>query len=67
MVTGFNQHVESMGNASRLLDPDFADASAHDFHLLSYSHAIKTGTTDGAPVGERSPRVKSGTIDLACY
>ena len=72
-VTGFDQYVQSTGNDrhSRFLDPYFVDATAHDFHLLSDSPAIATGTTDGVPVGELdlegSPRVKSGNIDIGCY
>src|SRR5437016_14010433 len=72
-VTGFDQSVQSTGNDRHcsFLDPYFVDATAHDFHLLSDSPAIATGTTDGVPVGELdlegSPRVKSGKIDIGCY
>ncbi len=72
-VTGFDQYVQSTGNDrhSRFLDPYFVDATARDFHLLSDSPAIATGTTDGVPVGELdlegSPRVRSGKIDIGCY
>jgi Right handed beta helix region len=72
-VTGFDNYVQSTGNDrhSRFLDPHFVDTTAHDFHLVSDSPAIATGTTDGVPVGELdlegSPRVKSGKIDIGCY
>jgi hypothetical protein len=72
-VTGFEQYVQSTGNDrnSRFLDPNFVDASAHDFHVRADSPAIAAGAIDRLPVGELdlegSPRVKSGHIDIGCY
>ncbi len=72
-VTGFDKYVASTGNDShsRFQDPRFVDAAANDFHLQPDSPAIAAGTTDRVPVGEldldRSPRVKSGNIDIGCY
>lgn len=72
-VTGFDNYVQSTGNDrhSRFLDPYFVDVAAHDFHLQSNSPAIAAGTIAGIPVGEldleRSPRIKSGNIDVGCY
>ncbi|MGC2326290.1 MAG: right-handed parallel beta-helix repeat-containing protein [Candidatus Sulfotelmatobacter sp.] len=72
-VTGFEKYVQSTGSDrhSRFLDPHFVDAAKNDFHLQSDSPAIAAGTIDTLPVGEldleRSPRVKSGHIDIGCY
>jgi len=72
-ITGFDKYAEATGydRHSRFLDPNFVNASTHDFHLQSDSPALAVGTTDALPVGELdldgAPRVKLGKIDLGCY
>ena len=72
-ITGFDKYAEATGydRHSRFLDPNFVNASTHDFHLQSDSPVLAVGTTDALPVGELdldgSPRVKLGKIDLGCY
>jgi hypothetical protein len=72
-ITGFKQYVQTTGSDrhSTFSDPLFVDPAGNDFHLRSDSPAFAAGTTEGLPVGEldldRSPRVKSGKIDIGCY
>jgi hypothetical protein len=72
-VTGFDKYVEATGNDrySHFSDPHFVARAKNDFHLQSDSPALAAGTTDNIPMGERdlerSPRVKSGKIDIGCY
>jgi hypothetical protein len=72
-VTGFDKYVEATGNdrSSHFSDPHFVDPAKADFHLQSDSPALAAGTIDNVPMGEldldRTPRVKSGTIDIGCY
>jgi hypothetical protein len=72
-ITGFDKYVEATGNDrnSHFADPRFVDPANGDFHSRSDSPALAAGATDRLPVGEldldRSPRVKSGKIDIGCY
>jgi hypothetical protein len=72
-VKGFDKYVEATANDrhSRFSNPQFVDPGKDDFHLRSDSPALAAGTTEGVPTGEldldRSPRGKSGKIDIGCY
>ena len=72
-ITGFKRYVETTGNDrhSSFSDPLFVDPARNDFHLQSGSPAFAAGTPEGLPIGEldldRSPRVKSGKLDIGCY